>query len=787
MVLKRKIDSITRDAFFAYGFGYEPQSKRHASNATSVSDWEPRFDISEEDSPPPPSRRGSGHLKPLLAQWTEERERPWRSIGTKDVAYSMPLENMVEVVQNLIDPDFDPSVLTKDNEPLFLKPLPSRIAQEDIDFLQQRGALTIPDEELRIELLRSYVQWAYNFMPSIDLHEFLRCVVENDPKGNISLLVFQAVMFAGTAFVDIKYLQEAGYETRQSARKEFFSRVRHLYAFDYEDDRLAVLQTLLLMTYWVDYESSPQKDIWHWIGVCNTQALSIGLHKDPTQSGMDPQLQRLRIRLWWSLYSRDRLIAMALRRPTQINEGACDVPMITLNDCDIRPFHPSVIEALGCAQLQDVSHQKRLAVMFIEKVKLCQCLGRVLFAQYTPSNHQFGATTRTTITLIPRQVSEAELNRCSQQLDRWLHGLPRDAQFIPPSKNHIREGENVLLLHSAMLRMIYHTTSSTLHRPQALIFFAKDRARNVKGPNIARTKLEDAATSITQIVQGLSQLNLLRFLPQSVVTVLLPAALAHLANLTSPDPKVRQSSAYKFRRCIEALHRLKEMYPAADMEVSRIETAVKVQCMRLKASISLSCRNGNNENGMDRQTASTILSELLACSADSPKSDSGSEEAAGLATPSVRARTISTDSGSPRDAVSPRTQPSTFRVNHHIGEQRMNSPTYNSTISTMASRNFDRITMPPPDRNPVEPFQPFLPDFTTSVTDMPLDMNWTEDVIKAWTNFSDDTSETRSSPGTDAAHESTTNASSSLFGAANEKVPAGNEITGDLDRDLGFV
>ncbi|KAJ9237735.1 transcriptional regulator family: Fungal Specific TF [Paecilomyces variotii] len=782
MVLKRKIDSAG-DVFFGYGL----RPKRHASNATSTNDRNPRFDMLEEDSPLS-SRKGSGHLKPLLAQWTEERERPWRSIGTKDVAYSMPLENMVEAVQHLIDPDFDPSVLTKDDEPRFLKPLPSRICREDIEFLRERGALMIPDEELRIELLRSYVRWVYNFMPTIDLHEFLRCVVENDPDGNISLLVFQAVMFAGTAFVDIKYLQEAGFETRQSARKEFFARVRHLYAFDYEDDRIAVLQTLLLMTYWADYESSPQKDIWHWIGVCNTQALSIGLHKDPTQSDMDPQLQRLRIRLWWSLYSRDRLIAMALRRPTQINEGTCDVPMITLNDCDIEPFHPSVIEVLGCPQLENVSHQKRLAVMFIENVKLCQCLGRILFAQYTPSNHQFGATTKTTITLVPRQASEAELNRCSQQLDRWLHGLPRDAQFIPPSKNHIREGENVLLLHSAMLRMIYHMTSSTLHRPQALIFSAKDRSRNVKGPNVARTKLEDAATSITQIVQGLSQLNLVRFLPQSVVTVLLPAALAHLVNLTSPNPSVRQTSAYNFSRCIEALHRLKEIYPAADMEVTRIETAVKVQRMRLEASIRISCNNDNNNAGLDRQTASTILSELLACSGDSPspESDSGVKEIPDQPTPTMRARTISNnDPGSPCDGISPRTQPSTIQADYPAAHRTTIHPT------TIAPGSLTSTTMPPQDRNPVEPFQPFLHDFTTSPTDMPRDINWTEDVLKAWTNVDDDdTHEDDFTQETDIGYESTNTditATTTTYDATARKISQGNEITGDLDRDLGFV
>lgn len=220
MVLKRKFGAE------AALLGHESPPRRHALKATSLSDFDLRSDVLKPNSQTSCSRY-SGYTTASSTCWSDERERPWRTLGTKDVAYSLPLENMVTAVQDLIDPDFDPSVLTKnDDEPNYLKPLPSRIAQDDIDFLREKGALTIPNEKLRNELLRSYVQWSYSFMPTIDLHEFLRCIVENDPNGNISLLVFQAVMFAGTAFIDLKFLQEAGYETRQSARVDFFSRVR---------------------------------------------------------------------------------------------------------------------------------------------------------------------------------------------------------------------------------------------------------------------------------------------------------------------------------------------------------------------------------------------------------------------------------------------------------------------------------------------------------------------------------------------------------------------------------
>lgn len=330
------------------------------------------------------------------------------------------------------------------------------------------------------------------------------------------------------------------------------------------------------MTYWSDTENSPHRDIWDWIGVCNTQAHSIGLNNDSFGADIDPTLRRLRTRLWWCMYSRDRLIAMGMRRPLQVNEGTSNVPMLKLEDFDFEPFSPAAISLFRCPQLEDISHQKRLATMFIEMVKLCQCIGRVLFAQYAPSQHQFGATDRTTITLIPRQASESEFARCTQKLDSWLSTLPKDAQFIPESKTNFRDGEDVLLLHGAMLRMLYHATSSALHRPWAA--HSKDQSKSrVEWRNLARTKMQDAASGITHIIQGLNQLNLTRFLPQSGVTVILPAAVAHLSNSMSDNPAIRESSIYNFQRCIHVLHSLKDMYPAANVEFANLEAAIKLQ------------------------------------------------------------------------------------------------------------------------------------------------------------------------------------------------------------------
>ena len=64
-------------------------------------------------------------------------------------------------------------------------------------------------------------------MPLLDLHDFLQVINAADGScGKISLFTFSAVMFVGTAYVDFRHLQKAGYNTRKEARKDFFQKAR---------------------------------------------------------------------------------------------------------------------------------------------------------------------------------------------------------------------------------------------------------------------------------------------------------------------------------------------------------------------------------------------------------------------------------------------------------------------------------------------------------------------------------------------------------------------------------
>lgn len=116
---------------------------------------------------------------------------------------------------HMLSPAIPPPTL-----PNYIKALPARLGQDDLKYLQNKGALAIPDSSLRNELLKNYVEFVHPYMPLLDIHEFLQAVDRNDGSATISLLLFQSVMFAGIATIEVSFLRAAGYSSRREARRD---------------------------------------------------------------------------------------------------------------------------------------------------------------------------------------------------------------------------------------------------------------------------------------------------------------------------------------------------------------------------------------------------------------------------------------------------------------------------------------------------------------------------------------------------------------------------------------
>ncbi|GIZ40741.1 hypothetical protein CKM354_000406800 [Cercospora kikuchii] len=474
--------------------------------------------------------------------------------------------------------------------PNYIKPLPSKLDVEDILYLEKKGALTIPNQQLRDELLRSYVEFIHPFMPLLNIHDLVATIDRNDGNSPISLLLFQAMMFCAVASVDMRFLKAAGYATRRDARRAFFTKTRTLYDFDIEVDRICLIQSLLLMTYW--YETpDDQKDSHHWMGIAVSLSHTIGLHRNPEKSAaMDPARKKLWKRIWWSTYMRDRLVALGMRRPTRIKNADFDVPMLELSDfeCAVLPEGPSCIPA-SCKLLRDLDMQRQLNIMCIQNAKLCICMSHVLSVQYSVLNSNHGVVsdegnTVTTVRLVAkkRDPEQTEVQTCNAELEQWKSELPDEAQYAIPTWTDVDSGRDSLVLNRSLLHMIYFATLSALHRPQVLPSTAlPPRQQQTEQLDHSRKAVRLAASEITSIAYRLYDLDMVRYLPTSGITVLLPAIIIHLLDIKAPDEVTRRTSLQGFCQCMQIMSRLRDIYAAADYSTAFLEAAIR------KAEISL--------------------------------------------------------------------------------------------------------------------------------------------------------------------------------------------------------
>lgn len=462
--------------------------------------------------------------------------------------------------------------------PAYIRPVGPNVMSEDVAYLERRGAFAIPEVGLRNELMRCYVQFVHPNLPLLDLQDFLAAVYNNDANDTISLLLFQAVMFAGTGYIDMRYLVAQGYDTRKAARRAYFGKCKALYDLDYELNREILVQSVLLMTYWYEAPDDP-KDIWHWLGIAISVARTIGMNCDTSQTGLPLKTRHLWKRLWWCCFMRDRLISLGMRRPLRIHEGDSDLPMLEVDDFETAAMPLELSRMLGgCPVVKDESKRITLARMCVSLCKLCQTVSPIFDLQYTLSAAKLGLTQETTLRLGPKTTASeaADVRRLDDTLNQWYEEQEDDLHYFAPGtqdRTNTNDGE-VISLHRALLTGVYLTLTSALHRPQILptipsTFIPPELQE------LSRRKMRGAADDITEIYKDLYASDMIRYLPNTGVSVLLPAIIVHMLDLKSSDATVKQASARKFQFCMQALQRLREMYASADFAFSFLDAAVR--------------------------------------------------------------------------------------------------------------------------------------------------------------------------------------------------------------------
>lgn len=118
----------------------------------------------------------------------------------------------------------------------------------EIDILHQRGAFLLPPKSLCDELVEAYFKWVAPIVPIVNRSRFMRQY--RDPRNPPSLLLLQAILLAGSKVCYNPQLMDANGSTTPAAMT-FYKRAKALYDANYEDDRVTIVQALVLLGwYW---------------------------------------------------------------------------------------------------------------------------------------------------------------------------------------------------------------------------------------------------------------------------------------------------------------------------------------------------------------------------------------------------------------------------------------------------------------------------------------------------------------------------------------------------------
>ena len=394
-------------------------------------------------------------------------------------------------------------------------------------------------------------------MPIVDLEDILGAIDGKKEAPKISLTLFQAIMFAGTAFVDLQLLLNAGYSDRRSARGDYFQKVKVLYDFDWDVDRIPLIQSLLLGNYWYVSEND-QKDPWHWLGVCISLATSIGVNQVVTYSKKDSKTCRLWRRLWWTCVLRDRIITASMRRPMRLKDEEINLSPLTLSDFETQPITTDIPALRDCPFITDTAIRKNLAQICIANICICLCIGRIMKSLYHLRVFG-GSTAEATMLYKPRmsQIDPEQITVLQDDLDHWCKDLPNSCLLLSTASSHVHDNstENVLFLHKAFLRMTYLMAIETLNRPQVLLGTTS---------TVSASMANGAVEQIAETTQWLQERNLVKFLQPLAVSFMLFSLASFLVDIKTKGKDFRGFQSQQFHNCIRALWQLRETWPIAD-------------------------------------------------------------------------------------------------------------------------------------------------------------------------------------------------------------------------------
>ncbi|KAI1740067.1 hypothetical protein F4680DRAFT_448262 [Xylaria scruposa] len=373
-------------------------------------------------------------------------------------------------------------------------------------YLRDEGALKFPELSSCLLALEAYFTWfhpAFPILDQLDIHHRVKSMT-------ISPILLQAILFTAATYCSDSVITSMGFADRSEAKYVLYTRARLLFHADVEKDGATLIQALFLLSFWRGGPSDT-RDVRYWLGVAITLAESHGYHRSARFTTNNPHIARMRRRMWWSIYVRERQAAASLGVPSRIRDDDCDNEALEASDLTSETYsEPHLISFT-------VDHVTYATKM----VEISRLLGKIIDLHFTP-----GRTTGFT----------EEVENLSFALNNWKQSLPNNIRW--------EDDENAPSVWKYLLHLAYNHLCILVHRNGFL--------RHTSGTE--RDIVIRAASRISRIAEDMLSQEILQ------ITSFFTALCVHAISLRTATGLEKTITLYRGQMCLMSLKEIQKYW-----------------------------------------------------------------------------------------------------------------------------------------------------------------------------------------------------------------------------------
>lgn len=271
---------------------------------------------------------------------------------------------------------------------------------------------------------------------------------------------------------------------------------------------------------------------------------------------------------------RDTITSLGANRAPRVKESDFTVSPLTFQDFDGIHDLASALKLQRWSTDRDTPARTQLSSICLALTKLCLILTKILALAYAenPIGH--------TGVLYPKQDSVTEgnpaeswtstelenLRACDQELRQWREQVSSDIWHQSPPPVVTPSHEQALLIHRALLSMVYFVAIFCLHRPRV----TANRKNSLVQPEARRASqrsMRSAADNMNMVMMDLYQVDLLRLLPATGISCILAVSWCHVFDLQAPERELQMGGLRRLEECKLALRDLVLVHSAAEWAI----------------------------------------------------------------------------------------------------------------------------------------------------------------------------------------------------------------------------